>query len=638
MVWGPGRAKTQRNGARYVFRSILSGGIWGLLVSGVTLGTASLVGEQPAGDRPPLAPVVEAPGLAEGSGDIVSADDDSLPGGVSDPGGAPAPSETPEVAMPGANAELPTADTESLGAPDAAEAGQGLAAPEISASTPQVGVASEAPSLSAPVLRAPEPPVAEALIEVPTEPAAAQPDATPPAQPLVAPDTEGPTIAGISDGSDAVDTAPVIAETAPNLAPEVAPEAEAVADAASAERPSAEVEGVANQQVALASEPPPAVPDATDADTTGASPAMADPTISDILPATEPTAAPVEPAEVIAVEPIDEPVVDVVVVPDTEAPSQSEGEPASAEPAEPVAPADEVVVVLVPEPEPEPAPEPELAPDVASEPPAPRIALQGGGSTLPGSTDGIRIVRPSSQVEDPAPEDVVEEAIPDDAPALVRFAADYDNSEAKPLMSIILIDDGGLGGGAIAAVSAVPFPVTIALDVAAPDAAEKIASYRAQGIEVMAIASLPEGALPSDVEVTLEAAFGTLAESIGLLDAGAGGLQSDRSVTEQAMARLAQDGRGFITKSQGLNMALRSAEAAGVPASVIYRDLDSEDQDARVIRRFLDQAAFRARQQSGVVMVGRVRADTISALTLWGTANRAGQVSLAPVSAVLNSE
>jgi polysaccharide deacetylase 2 family uncharacterized protein YibQ len=85
-------------------------------------------------------------------------------------------------------------------------------------------------------------------------------------------------------------------------------------------------------------------------------------------------------------------------------------------------------------------------------------------------------------------------------------------------------------------------------------------------------------------------------------------------------------------------MALRAAEAAGVPAGVIYRDLDAEGQDARVIRRFLDQAAFRARQQSGVVLVGRVRPDTLSALILWGSANRAGDVTLAPVSAVLRGD
>jgi polysaccharide deacetylase 2 family uncharacterized protein YibQ len=281
--------------------------------------------------------------------------------------------------------------------------------------------------------------------------------------------------------------------------------------------------------------------------------------------------------------------------------------------------------------------------DTSTEPAAPRIALQGEVSSLPGGTEAVRVIRPGSDTEapaaevplDPAEAAVAEAAVDEAEPALRRYAVSFDNPEAKPLMSVILIDDGGLGGGAVAAVGTVPFPVTVAIDALAADAAAKMAAYRAAGIEVMALAALPEGALPMDVEVTLEAAFAALPDSVALLDAGAGGLQSDRAVTEQAMIRLALDGRGFVTASQGLNMALRSAEAVDVPAAVIYRDLDAEGQDARVIRRFLDQAAFRARQQAGVVLVGRVRGDTISALSLWGTANRAGPVTLAPVSATL---
>ena len=56
------------------------------------------------------------------------------------------------------------------------------------------------------------------------------------------------------------------------------------------------------------------------------------------------------------------------------------------------------------------------------------------------------------------------------------------------------------------------------------------------------------------------------------------------------------------------------------------------------MRRFLDQAAFRAAQEeAGVIMMGRVRPDTISALLLWGLQDRASRVALAPVSAILKA-
>jgi polysaccharide deacetylase 2 family uncharacterized protein YibQ len=90
--------------------------------------------------------------------------------------------------------------------------------------------------------------------------------------------------------------------------------------------------------------------------------------------------------------------------------------------------------------------------------------------------------------------------------------------------------------------------------------------------------------------------------------------------------------------SRGLNTALRAAAEQGVPTGVIYRNLDGEGQGARVIRRFMDQAAFRARQDGGVVLLGQIRGETISALIQWGAANRASQVALVPISKVLIGE
>ena len=70
----------------------------------------------------------------------------------------------------------------------------------------------------------------------------------------------------------------------------------------------------------------------------------------------------------------------------------------------------------------------------------------------------------------------------------------------------------------------------------------------------------------------------------------------------------------------------------------MFRDFDSKGQSSQVIRRFLDQAAFKAGQEGAVVMLGRLRPDTVSALLLWGLQNRAGEVALAPISAVLTRE
>ena len=86
---------------------------------------------------------------------------------------------------------------------------------------------------------------------------------------------------------------------------------------------------------------------------------------------------------------------------------------------------------------------------------------------------------------------------------------------------------------------------------------------------------------------------------------------------------------------KGLNTGQALALREGVPSATVFRDFDGEGQDPRVMRRFLDQAAFKARQEGPVVMLGRLRADTVSALLLWGLQDRASSVELVPVSAIL---
>ncbi len=277
--------------------------------------------------------------------------------------------------------------------------------------------------------------------------------------------------------------------------------------------------------------------------------------------------------------------------------------------------------------------------DTGLETPAtPRFQLQGSENTLLSDRGtGVTIRRPGvDDAGDSDSNETADAAAPEAGNALVDYAAAVEDTGDSPLMSIVLIDDGTMSAAA-AALAGLPFDVTIALDPAMDGAASAMDRYRADGFEVGVLAKVPEGAVPSDVEIAFESVFSTLPETIAVVDLGEAGLQADREVTAQAMEILAAQGRGYITVSQGLNTASRAAELAGVPSGEVYRELDGDDQDARVIRRFVEQAAFRARQESGVILVGRVRPDTISALILWGTANQGDQVAIVPLSAVLNA-
>lgn len=232
----------------------------------------------------------------------------------------------------------------------------------------------------------------------------------------------------------------------------------------------------------------------------------------------------------------------------------------------------------------------------------------------------------------------VTEAEPDtgpQTPLYLNAATTQDGIAADlPKMAVILIDQGGgpLGPDAL---GEIPFPVSFALATSHPNATAAARSYRAQGFEVVALVDVPQGAAPSDVEVSFSSTLETVPDVVALLEAPDSGLQDDRQVVAQATSYLSKTGHGLVTQSKGLNTAQKLAVKEGVPAVTVFRDLDGEGQDSGMIRRSLENAAFRARQEGAVVMMGRLNGDTLSSLFLWGMQDRSDKIAMVPVSHLL---
>lgn len=267
--------------------------------------------------------------------------------------------------------------------------------------------------------------------------------------------------------------------------------------------------------------------------------------------------------------------------------------------------------------------------------PAISLTERSNGVTIrrPGAADTSE--EAGTQSADATPPDRQNES---DLRPIERYAQPFEPEADKPLMSIVLIDDGTqptAGAAGIAALRNFPYALSFAVDSSLPDAAERMALYRDKGFEVVAMIDLPEGAQPTDAETTFSVTLPKLTQVVGVLEGTAGGLQPSKDVSDQVTAILSQSGHGLITQARGLNTMPKLARREGVPADPVFRDFDSKGQTARVIRRFLDQAAFKAGQEGAVIMLGRLRPDTISALLLWGLQDRASSVSLAPISAVL---
>jgi polysaccharide deacetylase 2 family uncharacterized protein YibQ len=264
----------------------------------------------------------------------------------------------------------------------------------------------------------------------------------------------------------------------------------------------------------------------------------------------------------------------------------------------------------------------------------PAIGTPAGSLTDRNQANSSRL--PSIGADADAPTTDTPAAVPDTSglPPLQRFAASVDSDPALPKMSIVMIDDGTgpLGPDTL---DGFPFPVTFALDPAQAGVAERMAAYRALGYEVATLVSLPAAAQPTDVEQILGGALAAVPEAVALIEAPGGGLQANRAVTEQASSFVADSGHGLVFLPNGLNTAQAIAQRAEVPALSILRDFDGDGQDARTKRRFLDGAAFRARQDGAVVMLGRLTPDTLSALLLWSLQDRASSVAMVPVSTLL---
>ncbi|MGG7644563.1 divergent polysaccharide deacetylase family protein [Rhodovulum sp. YNF3179] len=304
----------------------------------------------------------------------------------------------------------------------------------------------------------------------------------------------------------------------------------------------------------------------------------------------------------------------------------------------------------------EPAPQP--APDATPEAPAPSPAAPAGQPAEDAAqTEAAPDAEPAaetaaSEAAPPAPEAQAPEAPAPEtdtaAPAdpvrptlgaLSRHAVAFENPQGRPLMSLVLVDapEDGLD---IDVLKTFNFPVTFALDPARADAPARAAVLRDAGFEVIALtpegqAGLPAHAGPEDVDRALTAFFERIDRGVALLDRPKDGFQRTAPVAEAVIARFEETGHGLLTFDDGLNTTRKKAARAGVPAATVFRMLDAEAERTPKIKRYLDRAAYKAREDGWVIMVGRTLPDTVRALFEWALSEEAETVELAPVSAVL---
>ena len=239
---------------------------------------------------------------------------------------------------------------------------------------------------------------------------------------------------------------------------------------------------------------------------------------------------------------------------------------------------------------------------------------------------------------DAAPEAPGESAAPatppdaaaNDGRAVTANAAPFVPSGARPVMGVLLRDASPRLTPE--ELDALDLPVTFVVDVRTPDAAEAIAAYRAAGFEVALSADLPAGASAGDAETSVEDWLRRFPGAVAFVEGREGGLQGSPGAMRGVMARLVESGHGLVTYPRGLNAAQRMAGSEGVPAALIFRNLTGADS----LPRLMDQAAFRASRESGVLVIGDATARNVEALERWAASSGGRRIQTSPASFVLN--
>ncbi|MCL4187215.1 MAG: divergent polysaccharide deacetylase family protein [Rhodobacteraceae bacterium] len=234
----------------------------------------------------------------------------------------------------------------------------------------------------------------------------------------------------------------------------------------------------------------------------------------------------------------------------------------------------------------------------------------------------------------PAAGEAVAAAEVADVPALQLHAQPFEDATGRPRLAILLSDAGGAEASALAGLD---MPLAVVVDPLRPGAAADARAHRAAGREVVALATgIPPGATAADVAVTFESHAAVLPEAVAVLDPDSGGFRADAALARAVVPILADAGLGMILPDlPGLESASRIAAGAGVPAVRVTLAVTAAE-DAAGLRRALDRAVFRANQTGAAILYAPLTPAVAEAVAAWAAGSpRAGQVALAPVSAVL---
>ncbi len=223
--------------------------------------------------------------------------------------------------------------------------------------------------------------------------------------------------------------------------------------------------------------------------------------------------------------------------------------------------------------------------------------------------------------------------------AFAKFSQSFADDGSRPLVSIVLRVTDVQQAAAAAGLAA---SVTLALPAENRAVALDIANaYRQIGGESLLL--LPDsganafavGDDPSKVDAVLGAMLTPDMEVIGVIDGPNGNIVDDDVLASAAVDALGRTGHAVVvTSPSGIDRVEEMAGQQGVPASTALTSIASLLQQSSISSR-VSQAVSTIGAHGTTIIYGEANPATIAALTEWLRGGQAAQVSLAPVSAVI---
>jgi polysaccharide deacetylase 2 family uncharacterized protein YibQ len=223
-------------------------------------------------------------------------------------------------------------------------------------------------------------------------------------------------------------------------------------------------------------------------------------------------------------------------------------------------------------------------------------------------------------------------------PPPVRFGQEFVNPHGKPVMSIVLLDEGEFPLSALKQLYALPLPVSIAVDSGLPDAAARVAAYQGAGIEVMATLDPLVAGSESGVAAMLGQILAEMGSIVGVLEGTEAALQRDRRLSDPLMSVLARSGHGLVTRAAALPTLSDKARRRGIPTASVFQRFDTAGPDSDLTSRYLREGAFQAVTEGTALMLGKLSPDALATLMAWRLQHHPADLVFAPVSAVLLSD